>query len=97
VRLARADVPLGRPLTQVDYVDVHWTVRAPADEAILDKTARRRHVLRRLLNEARAQGATPTDDDLAHALHVSRRTIERDMAALQKAGHPLSTRRRAVH
>jgi biotin operon repressor len=85
---------LGRPLTDADLVDVRWTVHAPADDTILDKTDRRRHILQRLLSQAREQNAAPTDADLARALGVSRRTIERDMAALQAAGQGLSTRRR---
>ena len=38
----------------------------------------------RLLEEAQAQGAAPNCDQLAQALGVSRRTIERDLAALRK-------------
>lgn len=94
VRLARAEAPLGRPLTEADFVSVRWTLSTVSDAAIPDATERRRHILRRLLAEAGAQGAAPTDDDLARALGVARRTIERDMAALQAAGHPLPTRRR---
>jgi predicted DNA-binding transcriptional regulator YafY len=51
-------------------------------------------VLQRLLYEAQAQGAAPTDDDLAAALDVSRRTVLRDMAALQAAGVAVQTRAR---
>lgn len=94
VRLVRDDVPLGRSLTEADYTDVTWTVYAPRDDLIGKKTERRRHVLRRLLTEAEAQGAAPTDDDLADALGVSRRTILRDMKVLAEAGVPLPTRRR---
>ena len=45
---------------------------------------------RRNLAEAQAQDAAPIDSDLALALDVTERTIERDMAALRTAG----TRRR---
>jgi predicted DNA-binding transcriptional regulator YafY len=61
---------------------VRWSVSAPEDEVIPGKDQRRRHRLVRLLNEAEQQGAAPTDDDLAAALGVSRRTILRDMRAL---------------
>jgi DNA-binding SARP family transcriptional activator/predicted ATPase len=93
-RLVRAGVPLGRALTPDDYVSIAWTISAPGDELIGAKDERRRHVLRRLLAEAEAQGGAPTDGDLGSAVGVSRRTIERDMAALQAAGRAPSTRRR---
>jgi DNA-binding SARP family transcriptional activator/tetratricopeptide (TPR) repeat protein len=94
VTLACRDAPLGRALTAEEMVSVHWTINAPEDEAITSKSARRLHRLRRLLAEATAQGAAPTDDDLAQALGVSRRTILRDMAALAQAGLIFPTRRR---
>jgi tetratricopeptide (TPR) repeat protein len=93
-RLARIGVPLGRALAANDYVTITWTISAPGDDSITAKDERRRHVLRRLLAEAEAQGGAPTDGDLASAMGVSRRTIERDMPALQAAGRAPSTRRR---
>ena len=51
------------------------------------------HRLKRLLEEARAQGAAPTDEDLAHALQVQVRTIERDMAALGAQVRGMTRRR----
>jgi biotin operon repressor len=93
VRLVRADVPLGRKLTEADYVEISWTLTSPLDETAANPVQRRRAVLLRLLREAAAQGTAPTDDDLAHALGVSRRTIERDMAALQAEAIPPTRRR----
>jgi DNA-binding SARP family transcriptional activator/Flp pilus assembly protein TadD len=92
--LARADAPLGRRLTDADYVTITWTTYAPEDERVPTKTERRQHVLRRLLAEAKAQGGVPTDDDLAAALSVSRRTVLRDMQALGQSGVAIPTRRR---
>jgi tetratricopeptide (TPR) repeat protein len=92
VRLPRADVPTGRPLCEDDFTTVAWTVTAPEDDAIPQKVERRRHVLRRLLQEAAAQGAAPTVPDLAAALQSSPRTVKRDLAALRAAGHPTPTR-----
>jgi tetratricopeptide (TPR) repeat protein len=92
--LVRKDVPLGRSLREADFVTVQWTLMAPEDESIPDKSARRRHRLRRLLGEAASQGATPTDDDLAQALGVSRRTILRDMQEIAKENPPPLTRKR---
>lgn len=92
--LARRGAPLGRALTAEEFVTVQWMIRAPEDEVIADKTERRRHCLGRLLREAQAQDAAPTDDDLAHALGVSRRTILRDMQALAAEATMPSTRKR---
>jgi tetratricopeptide (TPR) repeat protein len=87
VSLPSADAPLGRPVREDEFVIVTWTVAAPEDETIAGKVARRRHRILRLLQEAQAQGAAPTHSHLAGALGVSRRTIERDMAAL-RCEHP---------
>jgi DNA-binding SARP family transcriptional activator len=92
VRLPRADAPTGRPLREEEYVEVVWTVATFSDEQIEGKVARRRQRLLRLLREAQAQGAAPTYRHLAEALGVGVRTIERDMAALRRAGHHLLTR-----
>jgi DNA-binding SARP family transcriptional activator/tetratricopeptide (TPR) repeat protein len=94
-RLARAGASLGRRLADHDYVHVEWTLWAPGDEQVPAGVQRRRHVLRRLLDEAEAAGAAPTDDDLARALGVSRRSILRDMAQLAATGARVSTRRRS--
>lgn len=97
-RLARADAPLGKTLTDADRVEVRWTPDAgEADSALLrreGKAALRRRRLKRLIAEAAAQGAAPTDDDLARALGVNVRTVERDMAALREKGEAASTRKR---
>jgi len=92
--LPRADAPTGRPLRDDELITVTWTVAAPEDDAIGSPTARRRHRLRRLLEEAAAQDAAPTVDDLAAVLGVAPRTIKRDLAALRAAGHPTPTRGR---
>jgi hypothetical protein len=74
---------------------VTWTVADPGDALVPDPAARRRAVLVRLVAEAASQGAEPTDDDLASALGVSRRTILRDAEVLAGEGRPLATRARA--
>lgn len=94
VTLARQDAPLGRPLAAGEKVTLRWTLEAPEDATVTGKAPRRRYVLRRLLAEAEAAGAAPTDSDLADALGVSRHTILRDMDALAQAGTTLPTRRR---
>jgi DeoR/GlpR family transcriptional regulator of sugar metabolism len=79
-------------------VTVEWTVDAgAADKALLHafgKVALRRRRILRLVAQACAQGAAPTDQDLARALSVTERTIIADIAALQAEGHILPTRRR---
>jgi DNA-binding SARP family transcriptional activator len=71
----------GRPM------QVAWTVDAgPADAALKQAQgaiALRRARLSRLLHEAQAQGATPTVTQLAEALGISKRTAQRDLAALR--------------
>jgi len=72
-------------------------VEAPEDEEIAAKGARRQHRLQRLVQEAQDQGASPTVDDLAGVLDVSRATIKRDLAALRRAGHRVRTRGSRKH
>jgi hypothetical protein len=93
--LAHREAPLGRTLRADEMVPVVWTVAAPEDDAISGKTDRRRHRLKRLLREAEAQDAAPTDDDLGEALGVSRRTILRDLQALStEIPHPPTRKRK---
>jgi DNA-binding SARP family transcriptional activator len=94
IQLARRSAPLGRALLPNEIVTIAWTVSAPEDEAIADKTERRLYRLQRLLQEAEAQDAAPTDHDLARALGVSRRTILRDMQAGTHDKKKPSTRKR---
>jgi len=85
--LARADAPMGRSLEQTERVHVRLTIDAgPRDSDVFQREGKaglRRHRLSRLIEQAHAQGAAPTDADLASALNVNIRTIERDMAALR--------------
>ncbi len=92
VRLARRDVPTGRPLRDDDFVGVAWTVGAVEDDRLEDQGERRRHRLRRLLAEAEAHGAAATIADLADALGTSVRTIRRDLQILRREGVPAVTR-----
>jgi DNA-binding SARP family transcriptional activator/tetratricopeptide (TPR) repeat protein len=94
VDLPRADAPLGRRAPDDELLTITWTISDPADATVDDLAARRRLVVARLLDEAAAQGASATDDDLAAALGVSRRTILRDAQDAARLGRPLRTRRR---
>lgn len=72
-------------------VAVRWSVERPDDLLVDDAPARRRQVLLRLVREAADAGAAPTDDELAAALGVSRRTVLRDVDALRAAGRQVAT------
>ncbi len=93
--LARRTAPLGRSLGPEEMVEVAWTVEA-AEDRVLPKVERRHYALRRLCREAAAQDAAPTDQDLADALGVSRRTVLRDVEDLRREGVALATRRRVA-
>jgi DNA-binding SARP family transcriptional activator len=95
VTLARRGAPRGRPLRPDEFAEVIWTVDQPEQGAIeqpVNKSAARQEQLLRLCAEASAQGAEPTVGDLAAALGVTSRTVDRDIAALRAAGAKLVTR-----
>jgi DNA-binding SARP family transcriptional activator len=95
VMLARKGIPRGRPLRPEELVEVVWTVELPDQREVgqaASKAAARQERLRRLCTEAAAQGAEPTVGDLAGALGVTARTVDRDIAALRAAGEVLATR-----
>ena len=98
VELARLDAPLGRALASHERVIVRWTLHAGVEDMRVEhmqgKIALRRARIIRLLAEARAQGAAPTDRELAQALGVSQRTIIADITALRAQGIACATRRR---
>jgi tetratricopeptide (TPR) repeat protein len=78
------------PSQRNDYaVQVRWTVDAgPADVALKQHKGAiilRRQRLARLIQEAETQGIDPRNKDLAAALGVSVRTIQRDRTHLQQA------------
>jgi hypothetical protein len=98
VLLTTLDAGHGRALRETACQEVVWTTDAgQEDRQVLQQhgpVALRRTRIQRLLDEALAQGAVATQEDLAHALHVSVRTIKRDCKALEAQGLCLPTRGR---
>jgi hypothetical protein len=96
VILTQYDARHGRALRDTSLTEVVWTVDAGLeDHQVLQQHGRQalRGVrIQRLLDEALAQGAVATQEDLAQALHVSVRTIKRDCVALKAEGVYLPTR-----
>lgn len=95
VRLPRQGVPRGRPLRTDEFAEVIWTIESAEDEEARlrgGKVAERQIRLRRLCTEALEQGTEPTVGDLAVALGVTERTVDRDIAALRAAGETVLTR-----
>jgi DNA-binding Lrp family transcriptional regulator len=86
----------GQPLGRTATTEVTWTVDAgQEDRQVLQQNGAaelRRTRIQRLLDEALAQGAVATQEDLAQALHVSVRTIKRDCKELEGQGVYLPTR-----
>ena len=98
VILLRQGVRHGSALRELPTEEVVWTVDAGLEDAEVKQrhgsVALRRTRIQRLANEALAQGAVASQEDLAQALHVSVRTIKRDCKALQEADVYLPTRGR---
>ena len=96
VILALRNAPAGRRLAETPLTEVVWTIDAGLeDREVLRRygpTALRRTRIVRLVDEALDQDGVATQEDLAHALHVSVRTIKRDCADLQAAGLAIPTR-----
>ena len=96
VVLVRRDASHGRSLRVTETKEVIWTIHAGQEDDEVGQRhgaqALRRRRIQRLLDEAVAQGAAASQEDLARVLNVSVRTIKRDCAALQEQGVYLPTR-----
>jgi predicted transcriptional regulator len=98
VRLVVASLkaPFGPPLSETDRVEVTLTVDGGAEEAEVKarqgREGLRRGRMLRVLDEALEQGGVLTEEDVARVLHVTRRTIERDVQVLRAEGHLIQTR-----
>ena len=94
--VASLKAPFGPPLAETDKVEVTLTVDAGAEDAEVKGRegveALRRGRIVRILDEALEQGGVLTQEDLARALSVERRTIARDVKRLKAEGHLVHTR-----
>lgn len=94
--VASLQAPFGPSLRQTDRTEVTLTVDAGVEDVEVlrqqGRVALRCGRILRLVDEALEQGGVLTEEDLARALHVTRRTIERDVRQLQAAGHHVRTR-----
>lgn len=98
VRLVVASLkaPFGPPLSETDRVEITLTVDAGAQDMEVQARQGRESVRRgrilRMLDEGLEQGGVLTEEDLGRVLHVTRRTIERDVQVLRAEGHLIQTR-----
>jgi len=96
VVLAKQDAAHGSSLDETDTVEVIWTIDAgDEDLRVLEEHGSiklRRVRILRLLDEALAQGAAATQEDLAWVLNTSVSTIKRDFKALRAENYYLPSR-----
>lgn len=96
VILTRYEAGHGQALRDTPTTEVTWTVDAGLEDRqvmrVHGSSALRQVRLQRLLDEALEQGGVASQEDVAHALHVSVRTIKRDCAILQARDIYLPTR-----
>jgi biotin operon repressor len=96
VILAKREAGHGRPLWETELIQVTWTLDAGIEDRQVrcryGQKALRQVRIQRLLLEALEQGAVASQEDLAHILNVSVRTIKRDFEELQAQGIYLPSR-----
>ena len=96
VVLATRGAGHGKALRDIATRNVVWTVDAGEEDYEICQQfghgAMRQQRILRLLDEALAQGAVATQEDLARVLQVSVRTIKRDCKEIQAQGIYLPTR-----
>lgn len=89
------DEPPGKSLNELKLMPVKLTVSSPEDAHVLSSDGiqgLRQHKLIRLANEAFEQNGLLIQQDLAHLLTTSTRTIQRDMKELREKGIMIPTR-----
>jgi len=91
----KATEPAGKPLKDCEYVAVRLTLCADGDAQLLAEQgakALRQHRIKRVCDEAIAQGAPATQEDLAVLFGCHRSTIMRDIAEMKAQGLEVITR-----
>lgn len=91
----KATESAGKPLKNCEYVTVRLTLYAPGDDGFLAEhgpKALRQRKLKRITDEAAAQGAPATQEDLASLFGCHRSTIIRDIAEMKAKGIEVITR-----
>jgi len=91
----KATEPAGKPLKDCKYVAVRLTLYAVGDAEFLAEygpKALRQRKLQRICDEAVAQGAPATQEDLTVLLGCHRSTIIRDIAEIKAGGIEVVTR-----
>jgi hypothetical protein len=87
--------PAGKALKDCEYVAVILTLHHPDDITYRHEhglTALKRHVLKRITDEAVAQGAPLTYEDVGAILHMDRGTVADHIAVLRAQGEKVITR-----
>jgi predicted transcriptional regulator len=96
VILAARGAGHGKAVREMATKEVIWTVDAGEEDYEIGQKRGRRMMrqqrILRLLDEALAQGAVATQEDLARVLQVTVRTIKRDCKVLRENGTYLPTR-----
>lgn len=91
-----ATAPFGPALAETAKVTVTLTLDSGLEDSQVRRRegaeGQRRGRIVRLVEEALEQGGVLTQEDLARALGVTRRTIARDVRLLKEEGHHLPTR-----
>lgn len=91
----KATESAGKPLRSCEYVAVCLTLYAPGDTDFLAEhgpKALRQRKIKRMTDEAAAQGAPATQEDLASLFGCHRSTIIRDIAEMKAKGIEVITR-----
>lgn len=87
--------PAGKPLKDCEYVAVTLTLHHPDDVAYRHEhglVEMKRHILKRVMDEATAQGAPLTYEDVGAILHMDRSTVADHVTTLRSQRKTVITR-----